>query len=139
MKRGGSWGGSNPLAGFITGGNAGEVFSGLQADLSKATAATINAIRTAFQVQRLLERDARGGTRIRKLFVLILASFRLVRVSSVLNIWGVLVFLSILRLSRKLLLLLSAGLLHPRVIFLLLVLCFLSLVLHNHLLSMALS
>ena len=27
------------------------------------TAATINAIRTAFQVQKLLERDARGGTR----------------------------------------------------------------------------
>ena len=26
-------------------------------------AATINAIRTAFQVQKLLERDARGGTR----------------------------------------------------------------------------
>ncbi|QXP08047.1 MAG: major capsid protein [Arizlama microvirus] len=32
-------------------------------DLSDATAATINALRTAFQVQRLLERDARGGTR----------------------------------------------------------------------------
>lgn len=35
----------------------------LYADLSGATAATINAIRTAFQVQRMLERDARGGTR----------------------------------------------------------------------------
>ena len=35
----------------------------LYADLSSATAATINAIRLAFQVQRLLERDARGGTR----------------------------------------------------------------------------
>lgn len=33
------------------------------ADLSEGTAATINAIRLAFQVQRLLERDARGGTR----------------------------------------------------------------------------
>jgi len=33
------------------------------ADLSDATAFTINAIRTAFQVQKLLERDARGGTR----------------------------------------------------------------------------
>ena len=33
------------------------------ADLSAATAATINEIRLAFQVQRLLERDARGGTR----------------------------------------------------------------------------
>ena len=35
----------------------------LYADLSQATAATINAIRVAFQVQKLLERDARGGTR----------------------------------------------------------------------------
>lgn len=33
------------------------------ADLSTATAATINQIRTAFQIQRLYERDARGGTR----------------------------------------------------------------------------
>ena len=33
------------------------------ADLTTATAATINDIRTAFQIQRLLERDARGGTR----------------------------------------------------------------------------
>ncbi len=37
--------------------------SGLMADLSEATAATINQIRQSFQVQRLLERDARGGTR----------------------------------------------------------------------------
>lgn len=37
--------------------------TGLVADLSTATAATINAIRLAFQIQRLLERDARGGTR----------------------------------------------------------------------------
>ena len=36
---------------------------GMYADLSQATSATINAIRTAFQVQKLLERDARGGTR----------------------------------------------------------------------------
>lgn len=35
----------------------------MAADLTKATAATINDIRTAFQIQRLLERDARGGTR----------------------------------------------------------------------------
>lgn len=33
------------------------------ADLSGATAATINSLRQAFQVQKLLERDARGGTR----------------------------------------------------------------------------
>lgn len=37
--------------------------SNLFADLSQATAATINQIRQAFQVQKLLERDARGGTR----------------------------------------------------------------------------
>lgn len=35
----------------------------LVADLSAATAATINQIREAFQIQRLLERDARGGSR----------------------------------------------------------------------------
>jgi len=35
----------------------------LYTDLSTATAATINSIRNSFQVQRLLERDARGGTR----------------------------------------------------------------------------
>jgi hypothetical protein len=35
----------------------------MYADLSTATAATINSIRNSFQVQRLLERDARGGTR----------------------------------------------------------------------------
>lgn len=35
----------------------------IYADLSAATAATINQIRQAFQIQRLLERDARGGTR----------------------------------------------------------------------------
>lgn len=33
------------------------------ADLSQATAATINSLRQAFQVQRMLERDARSGTR----------------------------------------------------------------------------
>ncbi|WNK14704.1 MAG: major capsid protein [Microvirus sp.] len=37
--------------------------SNLYADLSTATAATINQIRQAFQIQKLLERDARGGTR----------------------------------------------------------------------------
>ena len=35
----------------------------LYADLSDATAATINELREAFQIQRLYERDARGGTR----------------------------------------------------------------------------
>ncbi len=35
----------------------------LYADLTNATAATINQLREAFQTQKLLERDARGGTR----------------------------------------------------------------------------
>lgn len=35
----------------------------LYADLSTATAATINQLRQAFQIQKLLEKDARGGTR----------------------------------------------------------------------------
>lgn len=39
----------------------------LVADLSQATAATINSLRQAFQVQRMLERDARGGTRYTEL------------------------------------------------------------------------
>jgi len=37
--------------------------TGLMADLENATAATINSLRQAFQIQKLLERDARGGTR----------------------------------------------------------------------------
>lgn len=37
--------------------------SGMYADLSKATPVTINALRQAFQLQKLYERDARGGTR----------------------------------------------------------------------------
>lgn len=41
-----------------TGGSA-----NLFADLTNATAATINEIRQAFQIQKLFERDARGGTR----------------------------------------------------------------------------
>ena len=38
-------------------------YPGIYADLNDATAATINELRQAFQVQKLLERDARGGTR----------------------------------------------------------------------------
>ena len=37
--------------------------SPLYADLSSVTAATINSLRQAFQLQKLYERDARGGTR----------------------------------------------------------------------------
>jgi hypothetical protein len=53
------------------GGTGGDVYIGgtgneaykLYADLSNATAATINQLRQSFQIQRMLERDARGGTR----------------------------------------------------------------------------
>jgi len=37
--------------------------TGLEVDLSTATSVTINALRQSFQIQKLLERDARGGTR----------------------------------------------------------------------------
>lgn len=50
----GSDGGVNAIFGSQT---------GLIADLSEATAATINNMREAFQVQRIFEKDARGGTR----------------------------------------------------------------------------
>lgn len=45
------------------GSGSGPTDSPVYADLSSATAATINSLRQAFQVQRMLERDARGGTR----------------------------------------------------------------------------
>lgn len=37
--------------------------TGLIADLGQAVGGTVNALRQSFQIQRLLERDARGGTR----------------------------------------------------------------------------
>lgn len=51
-----------------TGFNPGDAYrlgspSGMVADLSTASTATINQLRQAFQLQKLLERDARGGTR----------------------------------------------------------------------------
>lgn len=42
---------------------AGVANTGMYADLSSATAATINQLRQAFQIQKMYERDARGGTR----------------------------------------------------------------------------
>lgn len=39
----------------------------IYADLTAATAATINQLRQSFQVQKLLERDARGGTRYKEI------------------------------------------------------------------------
>lgn len=55
----------------------------LYADLSGATASTINEIREAFQLQKMLERDARGGTRytelIRSHFRVVNPDFRMQR------------------------------------------------------------
>lgn len=51
---------TNPLT-VQPGGPVGGVT--LFADLSEATASTINQLRMSFQIQKLLERDARGGTR----------------------------------------------------------------------------
>ncbi|QKI28922.1 VP1 [Kummerowia striata gokushovirus] len=53
----------NPAAALTYGTVGDPKATGLVADLSAATAATINQLRQAFQIQRLLERDARGGTR----------------------------------------------------------------------------
>lgn len=38
-------------------------YPAIYADLSQATAVTVNEMREAFQIQRMFERDARGGTR----------------------------------------------------------------------------
>lgn len=48
---------------MMSGDNASEGWPQVYADLSVATASTINQLRQAFQIQRLQERDARGGTR----------------------------------------------------------------------------
>lgn len=68
--------GEKSYIGLSSGGNATSAFSAgngeedarlapmnLFADLSDATAATINSLRMAFQLQRMMESDARGGTR----------------------------------------------------------------------------
>ena len=47
-------------------GTAGGAYNELYADMSSVTAATINQLRQAFQIQKLLEKDARGGTRYRE-------------------------------------------------------------------------
>lgn len=46
--------------------NGNKLTAGLKADLTSVTAATINQLRQAFQIQKLLEKDARGGTRYRE-------------------------------------------------------------------------
>lgn len=60
-----------------------EANSAVYADLSQATAATINSLRQAFQIQKIYERDARGGTRyvelIKSHFGVVSPDFRLQR------------------------------------------------------------
>ena len=51
------------LASGFAGVNRRLVPANLYADLSQATAATVNELRLSFALQRLYERDARGGTR----------------------------------------------------------------------------
>lgn len=48
---------------------SGQSANAIYADLSGATGATINDLRLAFQTQRLLERDARSGTRYNELIL----------------------------------------------------------------------
>lgn len=65
--------GTNSTDGQVGVGSSGATFTlplypaNLYADLSAATAATINQLRQSFQIQKLLERDARGGTRYTEL------------------------------------------------------------------------
>lgn len=62
--------GDGPTAnkGLAVGSTTGSFYSGvsLGADLSSVNATTINQLRQAFQIQKLLEKDARGGTRYRE-------------------------------------------------------------------------
>lgn len=55
------------LSGTTSSGSTSNLFfgtnTGLQVDLATATGTTVNALRQSFQIQKLLERDARGGTR----------------------------------------------------------------------------
>lgn len=53
----------NPSNPVTLGGLSSYASTHIEADLSAVTAATINSLRQAFQIQRLYERDARGGTR----------------------------------------------------------------------------
>jgi hypothetical protein len=53
----------NTNSGITLGTGAQTIVDSLYADLSNATAATINQLRQSFQIQRMLEKDARGGTR----------------------------------------------------------------------------
>lgn len=58
LVNGAAWGETGPITWV-----GAPTSQGLYVDLSQATAATINQLRLAFQTQKVLERDARGGTR----------------------------------------------------------------------------
>lgn len=63
---GASVGANYSPSGSMTSGNAiglHNAYPGMYADLNAATAASINSLREAFQLQKMLEKDARGGTR----------------------------------------------------------------------------
>jgi len=68
---------------YVRGTAAADGILSVYADLSSATAATINQLRQAFQIQKMYERDARGGTRyveiIRAHFNVVSPDFRLQR------------------------------------------------------------
>jgi hypothetical protein len=51
------------LAASGSGGASASIYPVIYADLTQAVAATVNSLRQAFQIQKLYERDARGGTR----------------------------------------------------------------------------
>lgn len=77
---------SNAGNGFfeIKGNAAGGGRPQIYADLSQATGATCSALRTAFQIQRMYEKDARGGTRYQEVvlshFLVSIPDFRVQRV-----------------------------------------------------------
>lgn len=72
-----------PVSGVSIGVTTDAAKSGLIADLSNALAATVNQLREAFAFQKVLERDARGGTRyvelLKSQFSVTVPDFRLQR------------------------------------------------------------
>ena len=55
--------GSNEGTKYMLGLDERKEYSGVITDLSQATASTVNQLRMSFALQRMLEKDARGGTR----------------------------------------------------------------------------
>lgn len=60
--------GKTSATGITPGGSISDIYpSNLYADLTNATAASVNDLRQAFAIQKLLEKDSRGGTRFREM------------------------------------------------------------------------